>query len=350
MGKPVEKVAEVQSRDSLPLFYVYIAPEAIDATRILQNGMLPMTKKLLSPLRAEGLLQHPGDRVVVLNEKGRERASYQLLAVCETTNSPVKIKDAKQRYRTDLKYAMPVITISIGQASKSYRPSSLGIDKPIESRPALLRTSESAYQKALESFPLTKLSERMRKIASKEKVAKKLKGLVFDFSKMQICKVSDLLPIIDDTSIEEAIKERLTRGQTYEMVNRLYREALRTKGTDLYRMEWSQFEDLCAQLVQCYGMEVQQTKRTSDGGVDFFARDEKTPFRKGLYIFQVKRTASVGVEVVRQLYSVICEYNAVKGIILTTGSYTRDAIRASETHSIELIDGAQLKVLFGGLK
>jgi restriction endonuclease Mrr len=73
---------------------------------------------------------------------------------------------------------------------------------------------------------------------------------------------------------------------------------------------------------------VELTLRTRDGGRDLFALRSDT-FGKSLYLVECKRYAAsrkVGVEVVRGLYGVLQADRATKGVIVTTSSYTKDAI------------------------
>ena len=57
----------------------------------------------------------------------------------------------------------------------------------------------------------------------------------------------------------------------------------------------------------------------------------------------------VGVEVVRQLHSVLQDHNAVKGVILTNGRFSKDAVEESKSKRIELVDDPQLRKLFSSV-
>ena len=88
------------------------------------------------------------------------------------------------------------------------------------------------------------------------------------------------------------------------------------------------FEELIAELFHKQGFEVTLTPQTRDGGKDIHAV-KNDQFGKSLYLIECKRYATnnkVGVEMVRGLYGVVSAENATKGIIVTTSSFTKNAI------------------------
>lgn len=67
----------------------------------------------------------------------------------------------------------------------------------------------------------------------------------------------------------------------------------------------------------------------------------------GKYIIQCKRyTGSVGEPIIRDLYGVVTSERANKGILMTTGYFTKSAIAFTEGKPIELIDGTAMQDLF----
>ncbi len=106
-----------------------------------------------------------------------------------------------------------------------------------------------------------------------------------------------------------------------------------------------EFERVCKRLLENMGFTVETTKASGDGGIDLIGYNTQ-PLLSGKYIIQCKRYAgSVGEPIIRDLYGVVTSERANKGILITTGHFTKSAISFAENKPIELIDGAQLKIL-----
>lgn len=106
-----------------------------------------------------------------------------------------------------------------------------------------------------------------------------------------------------------------------------------------------EFERVCKRLLESMGFAVETTKASGDGGIDLIGYNSQ-PLLSGKYIIQCKRYAgSVGEPIIRDLYGVVTSERANKGILITTGHFTKSAISFAENKPIELMDGAQLKKL-----
>ena len=106
-----------------------------------------------------------------------------------------------------------------------------------------------------------------------------------------------------------------------------------------------EFEKICQTLVEKMGFTTQATKASGDGGIDLIAYNHQ-PLFSGKYIIQCKRYAgSVGEPIIRDLYGVVTSERANKGILITTGHFTKSAIAFAEGKPIELIDGEKLTCL-----
>lgn len=104
-----------------------------------------------------------------------------------------------------------------------------------------------------------------------------------------------------------------------------------------------EFENVCKMLVEKMGFTTQSTKASGDGGIDLIAYNHQ-PLLSGKYIIQCKRySGSVGEPIIRDLYGVVTSERANKGILMTTGHFTKSAIAFAEGKLIELIDGLTLK-------
>lgn len=107
----------------------------------------------------------------------------------------------------------------------------------------------------------------------------------------------------------------------------------------LERMTGAEFEKLCSIVVKHLGFEAEVTKVSGDGGIDILAHNNNL-LVSGKYVIQCKRyKGSVGEPVVRDLYGVVMSRNANKGILMTTGSFTKAAVDFAKDIQIELVDG-----------
>ncbi|MGQ4288592.1 restriction endonuclease [Bacillus thuringiensis] len=88
------------------------------------------------------------------------------------------------------------------------------------------------------------------------------------------------------------------------------------------------FEELVAELFHKKGYEVSLTPQTRDGGKDIYAL-KKDSISTTLFLIETKRyskTNKVGVDLVRGLYGVKHAERANVGMLVTTSSFTKDAI------------------------
>ena len=114
---------------------------------------------------------------------------------------------------------------------------------------------------------------------------------------------------------------------------------------DIDSLSGIEFENICKKLIENMGFSVETTKASGDGGIDLIAYNHE-PVLSGKYIIQCKRySGSVGEPIIRDLYGVITSERANKGILMTTGYFTKSAIAFAEGKPIELIDGEQLDAL-----
>lgn len=114
---------------------------------------------------------------------------------------------------------------------------------------------------------------------------------------------------------------------------------------DINQLSGVEFEKVCQQLVEKMGFETETTKASGDGGIDLIAYNHQ-PLLSGKYIIQCKRySGSVGEPIIRDLYGVVMSERANKGILMTTGYFTKSAIGFADGKPIELIDGVAMQNL-----
>lgn len=102
---------------------------------------------------------------------------------------------------------------------------------------------------------------------------------------------------------------------------------------DLRSLTPRQFEELVAELLHGFGYTVTLGKGSKDGGVDVFAEKE-TDTGTELSIVQCKRNRvdnKVGEPIVKQLYADVTTRNATRGLVVTTSTFTKDALKYIES-------------------
>lgn len=103
------------------------------------------------------------------------------------------------------------------------------------------------------------------------------------------------------------------------------------------------FENLVVDLLAKMGFEAMTTKISGDGGIDVIAVS-KQPIIGGKYLIQCKRYSdtNIGEPIIRELYGIMHAEKANKGILITTSSFTKNALIFAHDKQIELIDGTML--------
>ncbi len=115
----------------------------------------------------------------------------------------------------------------------------------------------------------------------------------------------------------------------------------RQRGVDSIRdLSWREFEQLVGEAYRRQGYVVEEIGGGGpDGGVDLLMHG-----REGAVVVQCKqwKARQVGVDKVRELFGVMTADNASRGILITSGSFTRDALSFAEGKAIDLVDGHAL--------
>lgn len=110
------------------------------------------------------------------------------------------------------------------------------------------------------------------------------------------------------------------------------------------------FENICKELLREHGFEnVEVTGQSHDGGIDGFGILELNPFVSFKVLFQCKRyKGSVSRAQIGDFRNAMIG-RAEKGIILTTGTFTREAEKEASRDGappVELVDGKKLVEMF----
>ncbi len=117
---------------------------------------------------------------------------------------------------------------------------------------------------------------------------------------------------------------------------------------DFAKVSPMEFERLVTEMLRRMGFEAQMTKASGDGGIDIEAVLDR-PIIGGKYLIQCKRfddANPVGSAAIREFYGALrADQNAVKGIFITTSTFTPQARQFAQGLPIELIGGEQLRSL-----
>lgn len=106
----------------------------------------------------------------------------------------------------------------------------------------------------------------------------------------------------------------------------------------LRSLEWKRFELLCAKYYEAAGFKAVTIASGADGGID--VKLFKTDPNKPIAIVQCKAWGkAVGVKEIRELLGVMTHEKVTRGIFITNGSYTPDAIAFGASNPIQLLDG-----------
>jgi HJR/Mrr/RecB family endonuclease len=118
---------------------------------------------------------------------------------------------------------------------------------------------------------------------------------------------------------------------------------LQAQRLKLENVDWRQFEELVAELLRNDGYTVNLTKKTRDGGVDIFAEKSLPKMGTILSIWQAKKLKEgnkVGLRTIRELADTRNQFKASKGVIVTSTSLTRGAIRRIQSDKY-ILEGFQ---------
>ncbi len=173
----------------------------------------------------------------------------------------------------------------------------------------------------------------LERVDAKECV-KSLKGLVAG----PLAQLAPVKPIMD-----------LNREDSRFVESRNILESL-DASDNLATMDWEDFEHLVRELFSRVfggeGTEVRVTQASRDRGVDAIAFDPD-PIRGGKFVIQAKRYNNVvPVSAVRELFGIMGDEGAVKGILVTTSHYGNEAREFAKDKPLTLIDGANLIQMF----
>ena len=116
----------------------------------------------------------------------------------------------------------------------------------------------------------------------------------------------------------------------------------------LRALSWQDFERLVGEAYRRQGYVVEEVGGSApDGGIDLLLHRQS---RKTVVQCKRWKSAQVGVSLIREFYGVTVAEGAERGIFVTTGTYTADALAFARGKPLELVDGDALAKLMQGLQ
>jgi hypothetical protein len=112
----------------------------------------------------------------------------------------------------------------------------------------------------------------------------------------------------------------------------------------IQRLDWREFEKLCARILQANGYRAQLGDIGPDGGVDLHIYRQDEP-EQLIGIAQCKRqNQSIKIDTVRAFRWVMTSKQVDKGFFFTSGSFYKQARQFCEEQNIEVITGGELLI------
>ena len=109
----------------------------------------------------------------------------------------------------------------------------------------------------------------------------------------------------------------------------------------LKQLEWRRFEELCAAYLEAIGSRTNITHPGPDGGVDIHL-DEGAGGASTIVQCKAWDAYRIGIKAVRELRSAMTAAKVGKGVLITSGRFTQEAVTFAAKENIQLIDGAAL--------
>ncbi len=165
-----------------------------------------------------------------------------------------------------------------------------------------------------------------------------------EFDNIDITKVDKLI------CLKEKMNARISINSSNDLndvipiykLDKLSKSVLQSEGINLLDVDPFDFEDLITNLFRKMGYDAKTTQKTNDGGIDceLYSND---PILGGKFIVQVKRYKNnIDIPKLREFESVLRNSDAMKGIFISTSSFSPQCEKFASENNIQLIDGNNL--------
>ncbi|HOO52587.1 MAG TPA: restriction endonuclease [Alphaproteobacteria bacterium] len=143
-----------------------------------------------------------------------------------------------------------------------------------------------------------------------------------------------LAPVIAGVLLLVAFISALTARKKGELLER------QNSVASIENINWREFEYLVSEAYRRKGYAVTECGGAGpDGGVDLELRKNGETLFVQCKHYRIKK---VGVKIIRELYGVVASENATGGIVITSGTFTQEAIDFARGNPLELVDGKGL--------
>jgi restriction system protein len=110
----------------------------------------------------------------------------------------------------------------------------------------------------------------------------------------------------------------------------------------LKHLEWRRFEELCAAYYEALGSRTRLSHSRPDGGVEILLCAQGSESASSVVHCKAWDAYRVGVKPLQELRRAMVAAGARKGVLVTSGRFTREAVTFAAREEIQLIDGAGL--------
>jgi restriction system protein len=117
----------------------------------------------------------------------------------------------------------------------------------------------------------------------------------------------------------------------------------------LKHLEWRRFEELCAAYFEALGFTTRISHTRANGNADIGLCAAGSADAAVLVHCEAWNAYRVGIRPVRELRAAMTSAGAREGVLVTSGSFTQEAVAFAAKEKIDLIDGAGLLAKLGAL-
>lgn len=110
----------------------------------------------------------------------------------------------------------------------------------------------------------------------------------------------------------------------------------------LKKIEWKQFEYVCAAILQELGLRTETIQCGADGGIDIKTYKEGSIHPDAIVQCKSWKTKQVGITTIRELLGVMTDSKVKEGIFMITHEFHKDAITFAKNNNIYLHDGKEI--------
>lgn len=158
--------------------------------------------------------------------------------------------------------------------------------------------------------------------------------------------------VVNSLSDDDVLQQTMTEDELYGLFGLkkhtpVQNSHITNQASDFHSLSPREFEIYVGDLFSRMGYSTKVTKETNDGGVDIYAKLQKSSQTEHV-IIQCKHKedprSSVDVQKIRELFGVLsADRKLTTAILVTNGRFSRGAVEFALKNGVELIDGHKLQ-------